>query len=128
MGCPAYLACMLIPAGGMAAALVPVSADFGGLGVASYFFCKGPLKGPLGSCYRAGGVASDEDHLLEFTVTLPPSCRVVEPKCHPLPVESKVEGSKGLDGVCPVNCMEEVGVKVKGMPQFPFDAVRAEVE
>ena len=46
--------------------------------------------------------------------TVPPSCGVVEPERHPLSVECEVEGSEGLDGVR--DRMEEVGVKVEGLP------------
>ena len=39
-----------------------------------------------------------------------------------------MEGSEGLYGVRPVNRMQEVGVKVEVVSQFPFDAIRAGVE
>ena len=129
MGTPTGLARVLEFAEAVAAALIPVLADFSGLGVASCLRnLKGFVKGPFVSCCCAGGVAADEDHLLKVTVAVPPSCRVVWPQYHPFAVECEVEAFERVQGVRPIDRMEEVGVEVEGVPEFSFDAVGAKVE
>ena len=75
------LACMHEFAEAVAVALVPILADLGGLGVAPFFHhLKGFIEGPLIPCCHAGAVAADEDHFQEVAVTVPPSCRAVQPQ------------------------------------------------
>ena len=81
MGTIASLTRMLVFAEAMASSLVPVVADFSGLRVAACL-CTGTAKSLVESPFIAGGagswgVSSNKYHLLEVTISVPPSSWII---------------------------------------------------
>ena len=108
VGASTNLARMLVPAEALATALIPIVAPFSSLGI-SPCLRECLVKGPF-VAGRQGGVPADEDHLLQVTSPVSPSCGVVRSQGYPLPVEGEMENPEGLQGVGTVDCVQKIRV------------------